>query len=123
MANIMICNSDRSFGRFSEQFLAEIGHTATWCADPQELELRLSSDVDLVILDMQMPGSGLKTVFDMLNRVGAGGVPLVSCSPAADDQKSWGGVMPFGALEKLAWIETLRRDVAYALDRYHPAVS
>jgi DNA-binding NtrC family response regulator len=117
VARILIVDDDRSIRRTLEKFLGGEGYEVTTAQDAPSAIAALGDRVDLVLLDLGLPGGSGFDVLDAL--AGRDNAPTVVVVTARDDMQSTVKAIQLGAYEYLVKpvdIDRLRTVVKTALD-------
>src|SRR5690348_1941233 len=113
---VLVVDDDKSIRRSLEKFLQSEGYAVTTAADGDEAIAR-ALGVDLMLLDLGLPGKDGLEVLEALN--GKEGAPSVVVVTARDDMGSTVRAVQLGAFEYLVKpldIDLLRLVVRRALD-------
>ena len=117
MARILIVDDDRSIRRTLEKFLGGEGYDVTTAQDAPGAVAAVTPDVDLMLLDLGLPGG---SGFDVLTALSAReNPPSIVVVTARDDMQSTVKAIQLGAYEYLVKpvdIDRLRTVVKTALD-------
>ncbi len=128
IAHVLICDDDPQLRQLLASFLSEHGFKVTLAADGRELQrqFRANSNVDLVILDVMLPGaSGLDLCRELR---AASTVPIMMLTARGDETDRIVGLemgaddymaKPFGPNELLARIKALLRRARMASGATH----
>jgi len=117
-AHILICDDDAELRQLLSAFLGDHGYLVLTAANGQELERVLagSTRIDLIILDVMMPGVGGREICQRLRR--SSNVPVLMLSALADEVDRVVGLevgaddymtKPFSPAELLARVKALLR--------------
>ena len=118
MARLVVCDDDDEFTTILVSYLEKDGHAVSCCADVNQLAQLLGHEqIDLLIMDMQMPAGGGPAVTSLLKKSNAQDLPVIVCSGMPTEaQKSWcSGLLRARFMQKPIDFATMRKAIAELL--------